>query len=102
MLDDAPETAVIMRPYRRLMHPGDQGRPARRADRAGNVGCVKDHAFACEPVYVGRFDQRLALITEMARHVLGNYPDDIWSYRLLFSETRRRAKKRKGTSTSGF
>ena len=72
-------TTVMMSTDRRLIHSGDQRRTAYRADRAGDSRVCETHAFARKAIDRGRVDQRFTVAPIVARLILDDDPDDIWS-----------------------
>ena len=76
-LEISPPAAVIVRADGRLVHPRDQGRSRRRADRRGHERARELGAFQRHPVDVGRLGEGGLERPEMVGLVLGEDPHDV-------------------------
>ena len=69
--------AMVMCPDAGLIHPRDERRSARRANRSGGEGVRKASSFPREPVNMRRLNQLLAIAREVRRHVIHDKPQNI-------------------------
>ena len=91
-----------------LIHPGDQGRAAGRADRRGDEGMGEKRAFPGETIDVGCLDDRFPVAGEIRRHIVNDKPEDVGFGSALIvgggraGESGKRRGEERGEEVRGF
>ena len=72
-----PAAAVLVGADRGLIHARDEGRPAGRAHRRGDVGAGETRAFLRQLIDAGGRDRRFSVAGETRRHVVDDEPEHV-------------------------
>jgi hypothetical protein len=70
----ASPAAMLVRADGGLIHPGNQGRAARRTDRGGDIGLQELNPLLGQPIDMRCLDGSLAVTCEVRRHVIDHEP----------------------------
>ena len=71
---------VVARRSMAVVQSGHQDRARRRAHRRSRVGLREAKPFLRESIDIGRFDQRLAVTTEISvPEIVSDHQNDIWA-----------------------
>ena len=92
-LEFAATAAVVMGSDRRLVTPGDEGRPTGRADGGSRKRPTEPRSLRSQLVDMRGVDRFLAIAGEVRRHVVDDDPDDVGTGSWLRSGGSRRENR---------